>query len=678
VSATGVFSDKNAGNGKVVNLTVTEQANAVLSNYTIVNQATATASISPMVLAVTATVTGGGTKVYDTTRTASYSLSSNAIASDVNEVGGLILSSSAGIFSDANVGVNKIVTVSGISISGTEAGNYVLQNTSTQTTGTITPKPITVSGLTASNKVYDNTTSATLSGQASIASGATSATDGAVYSTDNVQLSNVAPVGTFSQSNVGSNLSVAISGLSLTGTNASNYSIVMPTNVTASITPRPITAVGITALNKVYDDTSNATLNFSGAMLASGGVLGSDNPLLQTSEAQGSFVAGKNVGNNLAVSVTGLSLTGAGAQNYTVTDASNATANITPKVLTVSGITAQSKSYDGNASALVNFSGASLSSGATSANDSKVYSGDQVQLQTSQATGVFSAGADPGAYKNIAISGLSLSGSAAGNYVLAPVNGVKANIMPLQLKNDCVSNANCLVNPASVASPVSSINNLSTPGLADAARLLSNDIASLSPTTLGSMVSLLSADQMSAVTAAQFKSLPSDAQATVLAQLNQSSSGVQGLLTSSPVSSTQVTAAATGDTVSSAQQLQSLADVRSLSPAKVARLSNKALQADMSAMSANQLMAITLKQAARLPETEQQTLNGLLQNVSQVRQLNLNEVKALSGQSLSSAIKYMGSSQLLAITAQQIRTLPQQSRQELLLQLDAVARGRAL
>src|SRR5207247_7591418 len=63
-------------------------------------------------------------------------------------------------FADKNVGNGKTVSVSGISISGTDAGNYTF-NATASTTANITKRALTVSA-TGVNKVYDGTTAATM------------------------------------------------------------------------------------------------------------------------------------------------------------------------------------------------------------------------------------------------------------------------------------------------------------------------------------------------------------------------------------------------------------------------------------------------------------------------------------------------------------------------------------
>ena len=55
----------------------------------------------------------------------------------------LVTSGSVGLFSDNNVGVSKLVSVRGLSLSGPGAGNYVI-SISPSMTANITPAPLTV------------------------------------------------------------------------------------------------------------------------------------------------------------------------------------------------------------------------------------------------------------------------------------------------------------------------------------------------------------------------------------------------------------------------------------------------------------------------------------------------------------------------------------------------------
>ena len=54
---------------------------------------------------------------------------------------------------------------------------------------------------------------------------------------------------------------MTVTGLSLTGADAGNYVMTLPPTTTANITAATLTVTGITAANKVYDGTTDATLD---------------------------------------------------------------------------------------------------------------------------------------------------------------------------------------------------------------------------------------------------------------------------------------------------------------------------------------------------------------------------------------------------------------------------------
>lgn len=138
------FADKNAGQDKTVNLTytLTDGANGCKkSNYTIGN--TTTTTITPKT--VTAATTGADTKTYDGTTDATVSSwnFSGMIAGDDLSINPLTYSAA---FSDTNAGTNKKVSVSDLSLTGADAGNYTLQNTSLTTKGTIDKRALILAG----------------------------------------------------------------------------------------------------------------------------------------------------------------------------------------------------------------------------------------------------------------------------------------------------------------------------------------------------------------------------------------------------------------------------------------------------------------------------------------------------------------------------------------------------
>jgi autotransporter-associated beta strand protein len=129
-SGAGAFVDKNAGSNKTVTVTGLLALGDLATNYALV-QPTTTASIAQAPLTISATATN---KVYDGTTAAAALLSDDSIAGDdISEA------FTAANFADANVGVAKTVTVTGISLGGSDAGNYSPGSTTVNTTADITP-----------------------------------------------------------------------------------------------------------------------------------------------------------------------------------------------------------------------------------------------------------------------------------------------------------------------------------------------------------------------------------------------------------------------------------------------------------------------------------------------------------------------------------------------------------
>ena len=101
---------------------------------------------------------------------------------------------------------------------------------------------------------------------------------------------------------------------------------------------------GITAQNRTYDGTTDASLNYGNAGFT--GLIGSDQ--LNVNAASGTF-ADKNAGTEKTVNITGITLGGADAANYSLAnDTATATADIAKAALTITALDA-SKPYDGQA-----------------------------------------------------------------------------------------------------------------------------------------------------------------------------------------------------------------------------------------------------------------------------------------------------------------------------------------
>ncbi len=119
-----------------------------------------------------------------------------------------------------------------------------------------------------------------------------------------------------------------------------NYTVIYNT-AAFTITPKTLTITGVVANNKVYDGTTAATFNLTGAALV--GVVAPDVVTINSGSAMGAF-ASANAG-TWAVTASGFGLSGAGAGNYTLAAQPvlpNAT--ITPKAISVTA-NAASKFY---------------------------------------------------------------------------------------------------------------------------------------------------------------------------------------------------------------------------------------------------------------------------------------------------------------------------------------------
>ncbi|HET7330747.1 YDG domain-containing protein [Dyella sp.] len=351
-SAAGTYSQSDVG----CSLTVTSPSS--IAGFNIVNGSTPvygyalsggsrTASIGQINPAqLTASIIGNPTKVYDGTTTATLNSSNYLISGFAVGQSATVNQPSSIAYANADAGsvaLNATFTLTNfVAGSGTKLSNYILPPNATGM-GTITQAPVLLSGLLANGKVYDGTTTASLNLSNASIFGVISQDAG------NVTLNSTGGTGNFASANAGNGIAVNVSGFTLTGTKANDYQLIAPTDLTANITPKVLTVSGVTANNKVYDGTTADTLNFGSATL--NGIVGSDNVALSGS-ASGTF-SQSDVGNNLAVSVSGFGLTGTAAGNYTVTQPSGLIASITPRHLAIAFNGSPAKIYDGTDNAVL-------------------------------------------------------------------------------------------------------------------------------------------------------------------------------------------------------------------------------------------------------------------------------------------------------------------------------------
>ncbi len=303
------YDNKNVGTGKTVTVSGLVLDGTGASNYLLTQPVLTDGVINAKTLTVTAT---GIDRVYDAGTVATVTLGDDRVFLD-----DLALGYTAS-FTDKNVDPGKTVNVTDISIiGGTDAGNYVLGNATTDTTADITPATLTAT-ITASNKTYDGNNTATIAGYVFNVIGADVVTE------------NAPGTATFAGANVGVGKLVSATGITIQGTDAGNYSYNGTATGNADITPLGITG-SFTAGNKVYNGNTTATVLTQSLT----DVLAGDELNVSLTGGSAEF-AGANVSNDIIVTeLVAMNLTGSVAGNYELTDVVSTTANIIKAPLTI-------------------------------------------------------------------------------------------------------------------------------------------------------------------------------------------------------------------------------------------------------------------------------------------------------------------------------------------------------
>jgi hypothetical protein len=307
VGGTASFADKNVDDDITVTLTGATLSGDQAANYSLTSMATTLANITAK------PITGNFTadnKVYDGNTDAvvlSRMLNDVVTGDDVSLTGG------TASFADKNVDDDILVTLTGATLSGDQAGNYSLTGIGT-TLANITAKPIT-GNFTADSKVYNGNTDAVV----------LTRTLNSVVAGDNVSL--VGGTASFADKNVADDIIVTLTGATLAGDQAGNYSLTGVGTTLANITAKPITG-SFTADNKVYDGNTDAVVL---SRMLNDVVTGDD---VSLTGGTASF-ADKNAADDIIVTLTGATLAGDQAGNYSLTGVGTTIANITTKFASV-------------------------------------------------------------------------------------------------------------------------------------------------------------------------------------------------------------------------------------------------------------------------------------------------------------------------------------------------------
>jgi len=433
----GTYDNANAGArgvsaGTLPGADFTAGGGTLLSNYILPTSYLGSGSITPAPLTGAFTVLNVGiinaSKVYDGTLNIGLLPSNFTLSGWVGADNGVVSHTINGTFGQKNVGTNLALSAelstTDLTPSGsTNLANYAI-NTPVLGIGNITPAQLTVTITGNPTKTYNGSTDAALaSGNFNIAgwvsgeSGTINPSATASYDSANASATNGRTItATLTPGNY------VLGG----GTLLSNYNVDLTATGTGTINKAPLFVTGVFATNKTYDTSTADTLNLTRAGLA--GLVDTDagdasKVALNLSGVTGSF-SQANVGNGLAVTAAGFGITGSEAANYILQPVAGLVANITRATLTLSGVTANDKTYDGNTQATLTIAGNAALNG--------IFAGDTVGFDGSGASGQFIT-ANAGNNLGVTVGGFILNGGSSGNYQLQQPASLTATINPKQL-----------------------------------------------------------------------------------------------------------------------------------------------------------------------------------------------------------------------------------------------------
>ncbi|MEX8518616.1 MAG: GLUG motif-containing protein [Leptothrix sp. (in: b-proteobacteria)] len=196
----------------------------------------------------------------------------------------------------------------------------------------------------------------------------------------------------FANANAGSGKTINVTGISISGEDAANYTLhSTAATTTADISPKPVSVAALDGASKVYDGSTAAS---SGLFAVTNGVSG-DTITLSGSAT----LSAKDVGTR-SFELTGLGLDNG---NYTIVGGTaSGNVAVTARPVSVTAQNGVSKVYDGNTVTSVSLA-------------SNGVSGDQLTLNYA---GANFANANAGSGKTINVTGISVTGADAANYTL--------------------------------------------------------------------------------------------------------------------------------------------------------------------------------------------------------------------------------------------------------------------
>ncbi len=237
----------------------------------------------------------------------------------------LALTATSGTVSSTPIYVRLSATSAAATYSGnvTISGGGATSQTVATASSTVAPKDLTITGVSGVSRVYDGSLAVTLTGTASY------------VGLENSESFSVAgtPVASFVTKTVGTAKALTVSGYAAP---SANYTVTQPTGLTADITEKALTLTSAAVTSRPYNATLNATVT--------GTLDGIVSPDVVTLVGTGTF-ADANVGTGIAVTSTS-TLSGADSANYTLTQPTGLTGDITQASQTITFAALPTKSVN--------------------------------------------------------------------------------------------------------------------------------------------------------------------------------------------------------------------------------------------------------------------------------------------------------------------------------------------
>ena len=397
-TATGAtYNSKNVAAANRIDYTGVVLAGAEAGNYTLA-ATTAQGAGTITRRELTVDTVAAQSKTYDGTTAADtskfHATLGNVVAGEEN----LVTATAAGAsYNDKNVAGASKVTYTGLSLTGTGAGNYSLAAATAEGVGTIAKRTLTVGTVTAQTKTYDGTTAADTSKFQATLNNVVAGEESSVAAT--------ATGAAYNDKNVAGANAVGYTGVALAGTGAANYAIADTAQGAGTITQRALTLGTVAQQSKTYDGTTAADASKFRAAL-NNTVTGDS----VTATATGATYNDKNVAAANRIDYTGVGLAGADAGNYSLAaTTAQGTGTIAKRTLTVGAVTAQTKTYDGTTAA---------DAAAFRATLGNVVAGEENLVAATAAGAAYNNKTVAGANK-VNYTGVALTGAGAGNYTIA-------------------------------------------------------------------------------------------------------------------------------------------------------------------------------------------------------------------------------------------------------------------